>query len=133
MLILTRRIGESLMIGDDVAVTVLGVKGNQVRIGIDAPREVAVHRREIYERIQDRRSEQSGGLVALLSAAVSTRRRTGGQRVRRLVLTAARPAPHPARRCRAEPVGRESARQPRFAGDPPFLYAPQFPERWPSG
>ena len=52
MLILTRRIGESLMIGDDVTVTVLGVKGNQVRVGVNAPREVAVHRQEIYERLQ---------------------------------------------------------------------------------
>ena len=51
MLILTRRVGESLMIGDDVTVTVLASKGNQIRIGIDAPRDVEVHREEIYERI----------------------------------------------------------------------------------
>jgi carbon storage regulator len=53
MLILTRRIGETLMVGDDVSITVLGVKGNQVRLGVNAPRDVAVHREEIYQRIQD--------------------------------------------------------------------------------
>ncbi len=52
MLILTRRVGETLMIGDEVTVTVLGVKGNQVRIGVNAPRDVAVHREEIYDRIK---------------------------------------------------------------------------------
>ena len=57
MLILTRRVGETLMIGDEVTVTVLGVKGNQVRIGVNAPKEVAVHREEIYERIK---REQAG-------------------------------------------------------------------------
>ncbi|MGC3981986.1 MAG: carbon storage regulator CsrA [Steroidobacteraceae bacterium] len=58
MLILTRRVGETIMIGDDVAVTVLGVKGNQVRVGVNAPKETSVHREEIYERIK--REEQSG-------------------------------------------------------------------------
>lgn len=57
MLILTRRVGETLMIGDEVTVTVLGVKGNQVRIGVNAPRDVTVHREEIYERIKREQQE----------------------------------------------------------------------------
>ena len=59
MLILTRRVSESLMIGDDVTITVLGVKGNQVRIGVKAPREVAVHREEILNRIEEAVAEES--------------------------------------------------------------------------
>ena len=59
MLILTRRVGETVMIGNDVTVTVLGVKGNQVRVGVNAPKDVAVHREEIYERIK-REEDQEG-------------------------------------------------------------------------
>ena len=57
MLVITRRVNETLMVGDDVTVTVLGVKGNQVRIGVNAPREVAVHREEIYERIKSEKQQ----------------------------------------------------------------------------
>ena len=59
MLILTRRVGETVMIGNEVTVTVLGVKGNQVRIGVNAPKDVAVHREEIYERIKREEDQDS--------------------------------------------------------------------------
>jgi carbon storage regulator len=69
MLILTRRVGETVMIGNEVTVTVLGVKGNQVRIGVNAPKDVAVHREEIYERIKreedgDPNVQASGSKIA---------------------------------------------------------------------
>jgi carbon storage regulator len=69
MLILTRRVGESVVIGEDVTVTVLGVKGNQVRIGINAPKNVAVHREEIFERIK---AEQGGDSPAAVGGYGST-------------------------------------------------------------
>lgn len=68
MLILTRRISESVMIGDEVKVTVLGVKGNQVRLGIEAPKTVSVHREEIYQRIQ----QEKGGVSSQEGAAQSS-------------------------------------------------------------
>jgi len=68
MLILTRRVGETVMIGNEVTVTVLGVKGNQVRIGVNAPKDVAVHREEIYERIK-REEDQAGRSGAPAPAA----------------------------------------------------------------
>jgi len=61
MLILTRRVGETLVIGDEVTVTVLGVRGNQVRLGVNAPKHVAVHREEIYQRIQNESEGSKSG------------------------------------------------------------------------
>ncbi len=61
MLILTRRVGETLIIGDEVSVTVLGVRGSQVRLGVNAPKDVSVHREEIYERIKKEREDQGQG------------------------------------------------------------------------
>jgi len=68
MLILTRRVGEALMIGDNVTVTVLGIKGNQVRIGVLAPKEVGVHREEIYERIQHEKEAENGSAKPVAAA-----------------------------------------------------------------
>jgi len=72
MLILTRRVGESLMIGDNVNVTVLGVKGNQVRLGVNAPKEVAVHREEIYLRIQQEQAVKAAQESASHASETST-------------------------------------------------------------
>ncbi len=77
MLILTRRVGETVMIGDEVTVTVLGVKGNQVRLGVNAPKAIAVHREEIFQRIQ-REREHGGPDQAAHDAPESLAARPGG-------------------------------------------------------
>jgi len=64
MLILTRRVGETLMVGEDITITILGVKGNQVRVGINAPRDIAVHREEIYNKIQQKDSDEAASDVS---------------------------------------------------------------------
>jgi carbon storage regulator len=66
MLILTRRVGETIVIGDDVIITVLGIKGNQVRIGINAPKDVSVHREEIYQRIQQEKNTAAPAATAII-------------------------------------------------------------------
>jgi carbon storage regulator len=71
MLILTRRVGETVMIGDEVTITVLGVKGNQVRVGINAPKSIAVHREEIYERIKREQQGTEGSGKKTASATAS--------------------------------------------------------------
>ncbi len=77
MLILTRRVGETLMIGDEVTVTVLGVKGNQVRIGVNAPKDIAVHREEIYERIKREAGRSTGQRLPPSTATRSLNRKVG--------------------------------------------------------
>jgi len=68
MLILTRRVGESIQIGDHVEVTVLGVNGNQVRIGVNAPKDITVHREEIYNRIKNEKTNENSELAAKVPA-----------------------------------------------------------------
>ena len=80
MLILTRRVGETVMIGNDVTVTILGVKGNQVRVGVNAPRDVAVHREEIFERIK-REEQDGGGAGTAATAARPAAQRPNGHAV----------------------------------------------------
>jgi len=73
MLILTRRIGETVVIGDDISITVLGVKGNQVRVGVNAPRDVSVHREEIYQRIKFEQEQNEEADDSSASGATVTR------------------------------------------------------------
>lgn len=76
MLILTRRVGETIVIGDDVIITVLGIKGNQVRIGINAPKDVSVHREEIYQRIQQEKNTTSTAPAAAMTEAAPKKEET---------------------------------------------------------
>lgn len=73
MLILTRRVGEALMVGDDVIIRVLGIKGHQIRLGIKAPKEVSVHREEIYQRIQQEKQKKPGNLPIIRFVAKTPR------------------------------------------------------------